>query len=575
MTADKDMDLPRKAVLPLLDMGSLQNGTLSGRRKFQVRPLPLMSLSSGNDSKIVSASGMKGDEADCGTGCSTPATSRQVNNSDTRIVLTSSLSYFHTMYELDIVLGNGAMSIVRVGVRRSDGQRMAVKCICTEDEELRRATRTECDLALIAQHPNVVYVEGFYESPSEMWICMELCEDGSVDSFVRSFGMLRATHCKDLSQQLFEGVNYLHLKRIVHRDLKPANLLLHKNASVLKIADFNVAKQIGSGRCIMLTDRGTHLYSAPELRFGRVWNERVDIWACGLCIYFMLRARLPFDILHRHAARVIRSGWLPVVAWGTITDLMKNVIQQCLTIDFCDRPPAMELLLHPLFTGDGSMLQIKANSPHAGIRMPIDEFNPIFVFNPACGLLAGSPHKIEVASNCSESSFVPPPFRRAKTYSLDSSDITSPNEPLSPPDETATPTSPEDWRERRSGQDMLQRLAANRCERTRREWTGSRVTSPTYIDNKKPQKEAECSSPKVHRNALRIGTLRRHFTTHGAVQPFADPAAAGHGDGDLLTPGPTKASRFRLHSDLTGETPVQTPTGIVQTSHSFPAQSRR
>ena len=35
---------------------------------------------------------------------------------------------------------------------------------------------------------------------------------------------------------------------------------------------------------------------APELRFGGLWNERIDIWAAGLSLYFMLKAVVPFSI---------------------------------------------------------------------------------------------------------------------------------------------------------------------------------------------------------------------------------------------------------------------------------------
>merc|ERR1712217_782098 len=108
-------------------------------------------------------------------------------------------------------------------------------------------------------------------------MCIELCNDGNVESYVKRHGIFSHDDSVALSFQLFQGVNYLHVRRVVHRDLKPANLLLHDSASTLKISDFNSAKQIGTKYDQMLTDRGTSLYNAPELKFSRLWNEHVDI----------------------------------------------------------------------------------------------------------------------------------------------------------------------------------------------------------------------------------------------------------------------------------------------------------
>eukprot|EP00913_Durusdinium_trenchii_P016756 g15750.t1 len=162
-----------------------------------------------------------------------------------------------------------------------------------------------------------------------------------------------------LGFQLIRGIDYLHHKRVVHRDLKPANLLLNRQVSStapspahrplegellwpwqLKITDFNSAKRVGACNGLLLTDRGTQLYNAPELRFGRLWNERIDIWASGLCLYFMLRKTVPFNIGDQKVADTLLSGKLPHIDWS---------MMQCLFVDPCDRPTAMELRLHLFF----------------------------------------------------------------------------------------------------------------------------------------------------------------------------------------------------------------------------------
>eukprot|EP00435_Cladocopium_sp_Y103_P045575 s802_g13.t1 len=121
----------------------------------------------------------------------------------------------------------------------------------------------------------------------------------------------------------------------------------------LKITDFNSAKRVGAcGNGLLLTDRGTQLYNAPELRFGRLWNERIDIWASGLCLYFMLKKHVPFTIGDQKVAGTLLAGStskLPYIDWSTMSPLAGNLIRQCLCVEPYDRPTAMELRLHRFF----------------------------------------------------------------------------------------------------------------------------------------------------------------------------------------------------------------------------------
>lgn len=251
-------------------------------------------------------------------------------------------------YDLGKQLGSGTMAVVRRAVRQVDGCELAAKCIRSNDEEILQFARDEYELMKTLMHPSVVRAEGIHEESCCIWILLELCQDGSLQHYVRNHGPFTEAAATPLFCQLLEGVSYLHQRRIVHRDLKPDNCLLADEAATLKITDFNSAKVIGQGEgsSAMLTDRGTHAFSAPELLLGHMWNERVDIWACGLCLYFILRGCLPWHAESNDAKQHFLAGKLPELDFGQMSEDMKDLLLRCLEVDVHARPPAMKLLFH-------------------------------------------------------------------------------------------------------------------------------------------------------------------------------------------------------------------------------------
>jgi len=199
-------------------------------------------------------------------------------------------------YVIGKELGRGRFSRVCECVNKATGKHMAVKIIdkTTIEPEEKGLLRTEIAVLKLVNHPNIIRMEGLYESKNYLYIVMEMLQGGEL--FERIVGKPRFTEADaaKLIRPLLESVAYLHDLGIVHRDLKPENILCGQELEDLKIADFGLSKML-LPKERMDTACGTLSYVAPEVLTMQGYGQEADMWSVGVIMFLLVCGKLPFD----------------------------------------------------------------------------------------------------------------------------------------------------------------------------------------------------------------------------------------------------------------------------------------
>jgi calcium/calmodulin-dependent protein kinase I len=273
---------------------------------------------------------------------------------DTKTEVTHRSGAVDAKYEIGKELGRGGFSVVKEGVDRATGEKVAIKFIekkFVDQEELKLLGR-EIDIMKKVQHRNVLRLIEIYETDNHLSLVMELVNGGELFYKIVDKGSYSEREARDIIRQLVEGVDYLHSKGIAHRDLKPENLLCSENEEgvVIKIADFGLSKAFSNGS-VLETSCGTPDYAAPEvLRMDGAYDKSVDLWSMGVITYVVLCGFPPFyGKTQAHLfEKILNAEYdFPDPEWTNISEEAKDFIRHLLVLDIDKRYTTKQCLDHP------------------------------------------------------------------------------------------------------------------------------------------------------------------------------------------------------------------------------------
>mmetsp|Transcript_11288 Transcript_11288/g.17176 ORF Transcript_11288/g.17176 Transcript_11288/m.17176 type:complete len:828 (-) Transcript_11288:222-2705(-) len=251
-------------------------------------------------------------------------------------------------------IGRGRFSVVCECVHKEHGTRHAVKIIekASIEPEEKALLRTEIAVLKLVNHPNIIKLEGVYESRTHIYIVMEKLQGGELFQQLRGRPRFSEEEAAKLIRPILESVAYLHDLGIVHRDIKPENILCGGNLEDIKIADFGLSKMVLPSER-MDAACGTLSYVAPEVLTEQGYGQETDLWSVGVIMFLVLCGKLPFDGRTQHeiiCATVKGDITVSPSTWNKLSEDTKLLIRQLLHKNPKSRITAREALRHPFIT---------------------------------------------------------------------------------------------------------------------------------------------------------------------------------------------------------------------------------
>ena len=188
------------------------------------------------------------------------------------------------------------------------------------------------------------------------FILMEYCDGLTLEKYIKQHTNTNIERriIYAFTYQLLKSLSKIHQGGIIHRDIKPSNIFI-KNDQI-KIGDFGLATRYNASKLLKSKKiEGTPLYLSPEQTAFKTYNEKVDIYACGITLYEMCSC---FSTAMERYESIMNLKNNEILEeeicknYPEETELIKLMTKK----DYNERPSANQILKSELFINLGKKL---------------------------------------------------------------------------------------------------------------------------------------------------------------------------------------------------------------------------
>ena len=218
-------------------------------------------------------------------------------------------------YYFKVHIGEGQFGQVLLAERNIDNKKLAVKLVQkgTQSLEEYKVNRWEIDIFKLLQnlqHPNIVQCIDLYEYESQIFFVYEYISGGDLRKICKELKLFPQYYTINtilkFSMQMIEGVRILHKYGVIHRDIKTTNMVVDITSNgkennnsgwevdysnidnaIVKTIDFGLSRILGKFEKSN-DPYGSLCFKAPELIKHEPYDFKVDVWAIGITIYYLV-----------------------------------------------------------------------------------------------------------------------------------------------------------------------------------------------------------------------------------------------------------------------------------------------
>ena len=241
-----------------------------------------------------------------------------------------------------------------------DTSLVAVKVLKSTDDRVEHDFMQEVEVMAALKDENVVRLLGICtEHPKSMVV--EYMENGDLNEFLQGCtpDVLTVNQMIHMSQQISDGMKYLHSLDIIHRDLATRNCLVGPAYNV-KIADFGMSRDIYSEHYYRVEGKAILpiRWMAPECLYYGKFTMETDVWSFGVTLWevFSFAADPPYsdmmdqDVIEAACQNQQNNKGFPYLRQSPLCpDNVYDLVMQCWAMH-PRRRPSFELISGKLRT---------------------------------------------------------------------------------------------------------------------------------------------------------------------------------------------------------------------------------
>jgi calcium-dependent protein kinase len=202
-------------------------------------------------------------------------------------------------------------------------------------------------------HPNVIGLEGVYESDNSVYVVLELLPGKTLHQAIQDRAFSRG-EVRRLVGGVLRGLRHLHASRIMHRDLKPENIMLREGSLEPVLVDFGLAARADLAEYLFFRC-GTPGYVAPEimaLSQSAHVEPVCDVFSLGAVFHLLLSGKPLFAgskfeevyVNNRELRMDLEGGHLDGASAQAV-----SLLRRMLAVEPGERSSAEEALSHAYF----------------------------------------------------------------------------------------------------------------------------------------------------------------------------------------------------------------------------------